>query len=65
LKLNSGENLGRIRFYLFLGAVRHGPIDGDFSENAVLEVPFQADWHDQLEEGCDSLRLGLEFVNCE
>jgi hypothetical protein len=48
-----------MKFYLFVGTMRQGPFECDFSERAVHELQLEVDWRKHLEAGSLPLRLQL------
>jgi len=63
LKLDGcGEGV-RIKFCLFVGPVRQGPFECDFSERAVHEIPLNMNWCKHLEVGGQNLRLRLQLID--
>lgn len=61
IKLLSGSSASAFRLFFFVGSFRHGPVDCDFSERAVCEVPFEVDWRKELVND-SSLSFDFQFL---
>jgi len=62
LKLGNVACDETLTFYLFVGAMRQGPFECNFSEQAVHELQLKVDWRKHLEDGSLPLRLQLVQV---
>eukprot|EP00401_Gymnodinium_catenatum_P051209 CAMPEP_0117472446 /NCGR_PEP_ID=MMETSP0784-20121206/8251_1 /TAXON_ID=39447 /ORGANISM="" /LENGTH=397 /DNA_ID=CAMNT_0005266597 /DNA_START=63 /DNA_END=1256 /DNA_ORIENTATION=- len=61
LKLVDAQQIGVLRFDLFVGGVRHGTFECDFSERVVQDCELVSDWLEAIDLDQESLSLRLEF----
>lgn len=59
LKLGGGTRGEPMKFYLFVGSMRQGPLECNFADRAVHEFELAVDWRKHLDAGSLPLRLQL------
>jgi len=62
LKVDDFENCKVLKFWLFVGNVRQGPLTCNFAERAVQEFQLDVDWRNHVDKS-RSLSLRLELLS--
>jgi len=61
LKVDDFQNCKVLKFWLFVGTVRQGPLTCNFAERAVQEFQLEVDWRKHVDKS-GSLSLRLEVI---